>query len=238
VGLGFGDDARIGHLYPSGGLCDYEVQLMAPAGVQFVTTRMPFRASGLRDDLTLLDDLEMHSRLLADAEVELIAMNCTAATMLAGPESVNRRIRESTGIPSITTIEAVLAALAATRLQRIALLTPYVEEVVAAEVAFLTAQGFEVVARAGLPCATPVEQGTQSPGVWLELARGLQDSGADGLLISCAGIRLAPVLATVEQEFGRPVVASNQALLWYCLRTVGSPARPQGYGDLLAGAFG
>ena len=33
MSLGFGTTARIGQLYPSGGLCDYEPQLMAPAGV-------------------------------------------------------------------------------------------------------------------------------------------------------------------------------------------------------------
>ena len=238
MSLGFGVTARIGHLYPSGGLCDYEVQLMAPEGVQFVTTRMPFRRSGLADDLALLTDLEASSRLLADAQVDLVAMNCTAATMLAGPDSVNARIRAEVGIPSTTTIEAVLAALAAARVRRIALVTPYVEEVTAAEISFLEARGLEVVATASLPCRTPVEQGTRDPGVWRDLAGGLRDSDADGLLFSCAGIRLAPVLAAVEADFARPVIASNQALLWQCLRMCRVPDRPQGYGALLAGAYG
>jgi maleate isomerase len=238
MSLGFGAAARIGHLYPSGGLCDYELQLMAPEGVQLVTTRMPFRRSGLADDLALLADLEAHSRLLADAEVDLIAMNCTAATMLAGPDAVNSRIRAATGIPSTTTIEAVLNALAAARVRTVALLTPYVEEVTAAEIEFLTAQGIEVVATASLPCTTPVEQATHDPAVWRELAGELRATPADGLLLSCSGIRVAPVLAAIEAEFGRPVIASNQALLWQCLRMSGVPDRPSGYGALLAGAFG
>ncbi|MGY1805823.1 aspartate/glutamate racemase family protein [Blastococcus sp. SYSU D00669] len=238
MSLGFGARARIGHLYPSGGLVDYEVQLMAPEGVQLVTTRMPYRGSTLADDLALLDDLEEHSRLLADAEVGLIAMNCTAATMLAGAEAVNARIAASTGIPSTTTIEAVLAALAAVGARRIALLTPYLPEVTEAETAFLAERAIEVVAHATLPLATPVEQGGQDPATWLELARGLGGADADALLVSCAGIRLAPVLADMEAAFGRPVVASNQALLWQCLRLTDVPDRPAGFGTLLAGAFG
>ncbi|QKW13456.1 aspartate/glutamate racemase family protein [Verrucosispora sp. NA02020] len=237
MSLGFGTAARIGHLYPSGGLCDYELQLMAPDGVQLVTTRMPFRRSSLADDHALLADLEAHSRLLADAEVDLIAMNCTAATLLAGPESVNARIHASTGLPSTTTIEAVLDALERAGIGRIALLTPYVEEVTSAEVELLTARGLEVVSVASLPCATPVEQATHDPQVWRDLAAGLGGSTADGLLISCAGIRLAPVLAAIEEDFGRPVVASNQALLWHCLRICGVAERPPGYGALLAGEF-
>jgi hypothetical protein len=42
---GFGWKARIRHLYPSGGLCDYVPQLMAPTGFQYLTTRLSFRKS-------------------------------------------------------------------------------------------------------------------------------------------------------------------------------------------------
>jgi maleate isomerase len=238
MSIGFGTLARIGHLYPSGGLCDYEIQRMAPDGVQFVTTRMPFRRTGLADDLALFDDLEAHSRLLADAEVDLIAVNCTAATMLAGPDAVNSRVRAATGIAATTTIEAVLEALAAAGIRRVALLTPYEEEVTAAEAAFLRAQGLEVAGTATLPCRTPVEQAERDPEVWRRLARDPALRQADGLLISCAGIRVAPVLADIEREFGRPVIASNQALLWRCLRMTGVQDRPAGFGALLNGVFG
>jgi maleate isomerase len=234
---GFGWKARIGQLYPSGGLCDYEPQIMAPPGVQFVTTRLGFRHARLADDAALVDDIESHAALLADAKVELIALNCTAASMVVGPESINRRIRKATGIRSTTTIEAVMAALDAMDLRRFALLTPYVKEVVQAETAFFEANGCIVAAHAGIPCADPVAQGEIPPERWLELARTLRATACDGLLISCAGIQISPVLAAIEQDFGRPVVASNQALLWHCLRLLDLPDRPPGYGALLEGAF-
>jgi maleate isomerase len=237
MSLGFGGVARIGHLYPSGGLVDYEVQLMAPEGVQLVTTRMPYRGSALADDLALLEDLEEHSRLLGDAEVDLIAMNCTAATLLAGADTVNQRIGRATGIPSTTTIEAVTDALAAVGARRIALMTPYVDEVTEAEIAYFAAAGIEVAACVSDPCTTPVEQAGRDPGHWLALARRLRAAEADALLVSCAGIRLAPVLSAMEEDFGRPVIASNAALLLRCLQMTGVRARPAGFGSLLAGAF-
>jgi maleate isomerase len=234
---GFGWKARIGHLYPSGGLCDYELQLMAPAGVQYLTTRLSFRKSRMEDDRALVDGLEGHAQLLADARVDLIAFNCTAASLVVGPDEINRRIREATGIRSVTTIEAVLAALEAAHLRRFALMTPYLPEVVAAETAFFDAHGYSVVAHAGISCEDPITQGTIPPERWRELARTLRDTDCEGLLISCAGIQLAPVLQQIEQEFGRPVIASNQALVWHCLSLLGLPDRPAGYGALLGGAF-
>jgi maleate isomerase len=237
MALGFGWKARIGQLYPSAGLCDYEPQAMAPEGVQFLTTRLAFRRARLQDDASLANDVEAHARLLADARVNLIALNCTAASMVAGAESINRRIHAATGIRSTTTIEAVMSALSAARLRRFALMTPYVDEVVAAEISFFKAHQLSVTAHAGEPRDDPVEQGSIPAERWVELARSLRDTDCDGLLISCAGIQIAPVLGRIEEQFGRPVIASNQALVWHCLRLLDLPDRPKGFGALLAGDF-
>lgn len=237
MALGFGWKARIGQIYPSGGLCDYEPQSMAPEGVQFLTTRIGFRRAGLAEDAALAEGLEAPAGLLADARVGLIAFNCTAASLLAGPASINHRITAATGLPATTTIEAVLAAGAAAGLRRVALLTPYLPEVVQAETEFLRRHGIAVVASAGQPCADPVTQGLIPPARWRALAAGLGGTDCDGLLISCAGIQIAAVLGTIEEAFGRPVIASNQALVWHCLRLLGLPDRPAGFGRLLAGAF-
>jgi maleate isomerase len=237
MGFGFGSRARIGQLYPSGGLCDYELQAMAPAGVQFVTTRLAFRKAALKDVAELTRNVEAHARLLADAEVQLIAFNCTAASLIFGPDVINRRITAATGIASTTTIDAVLAALTVARVHRFALLTPYLTEVVAAEREFFEERGYRAVATAGLPCADPVTQGSVPPARWRELAHSLRDTDCDGLLISCAGIQIAEVLGAIEDDFGRPVIASNQALVWHCLRLLGLPDRPAGYGALLRGSF-
>ncbi len=237
MSLGFGTVAKIGQLYPSGGQCDYEPQLMAPDGVQFMTTRLPFTASRLEDDLNLVADLERSARLCADAKVDLILLNCTAASMLVGPDVINRRVEDATGVRSVTTIEAVMEALHAAGLKKLALMTPYLAEVVDAEIAFLQTEGFEVVASAGIPCTNPIDQGAIDPARWVEIARGLAASNADGLLISCAGIQIGSVLGRIEAEFGRPVIASNQAVVWKCLRMLGIEARPTGFGGLLAGDF-
>ncbi|MSQ70182.1 MAG: arylmalonate decarboxylase [Betaproteobacteria bacterium] len=234
---GFGWKARIGQLYPSGGLCEHEPQRMAPPGVEFLTTRLAFRHARLEDDAALVNGMEAHAQLLADAKVGLIAFNCTAASLVVGPQAINDRILAATGIRSTTTIEAVMAALDAAGLRRLALMTAYVPEVVAAETTFFAERGWTVAAHAGVPCTDPVTQGEIPPQRWLELARTLHGTGCDGLLISCAGIQLSPVLGQIEREFGKPVIASNQALLWHCLRLLGLPERSAGFGALLEGKF-
>lgn len=233
----FGWRARIGQLYPSGGLCDFEPQRMAPPGVQFVTTRMTFRGTRLEDNLRLTHAVEQHAQLLADAKVDLIAFNCTAASLAAGPESICRRITEATGIPATTTIQAVLAALAAVRARRLALVTAYLPEVTAAEIRFLEGHGLEVTGWQAEECEYPLQQASVPPDRWREIALGLKDTPADALLISCAGIEIASVLQRIEDDFGRPVIASNQALVWHCLRLLGISDSIPGFGGLLRREF-
>lgn len=234
MSLGFGTLARIGQLYPSGGLCDYEVQLMAPEGVQFVTTRVPFKKTDINQHHAFCAHLEQHASLLVDAGVDLIAVNCTAVTMLAGPERIRQRLFSATAKPTVTTIEAVLAALQQQKMQRIGLLTPYPCEVVEAEIEYLSRHGFEVVLHHGTACNSPIEQGSFSSQHWFEVARQFKSSAIDGLLISCAGIQIAHQLQAIEQYLQRPVVASNQALLWYCLKQLKLHLPTPGYGSLLA----
>lgn len=236
MSLGFGYQARIGHLYPSGGLCDFEVQLMAPAGVQFVTTRMPFSRTSLESDKAVVADVESHAALLATAGVTLIAMNCTAASMAVGAQVINQRIFDATGIRSVTTTDAILAALRAVGARRVALMTPYPHEVVEMEIAFLARHGIEVACEIADPCSTPIQQGSFPASHWADLAAELDTDQADAVLISCAGIQVSGVIEAIERA-GKPVITSNQALLWHCLRTLGLADRPTGFGSLLAGSF-
>lgn len=235
---GFGWRARIGQLYPAGGLADSEPQTMAPDGVLFVTTRLGFNRVGLEQSRGLVRDLEGPARLLADAQVQLILFNCTSASMAVGPAAIKTRITGVTGIPATTTIEGVMAALAATGARRLGLLTPYSEDVVEAETVFLRDRGYAVTQTGGRPCRTPVEQGSIPPETWLDWAAPFAGAPIDALLISCAGIRLAPVLAAIEQRVGVPVVTSNQAVVWNCLKLLGIGERPPGFGALLAGRYG
>lgn len=229
--------ARIGQLYPSGGLCDFEPQRMAPPGVQFVTTRIGFRGTRLEDNLALIDGVDEHAQLLADARVDLIAFNCTAASLVVGPEAICRRITQATAIPATTTIQAVLDALAATKARRLVLVTAYPPEVTTTEIRFLEERGFEVPAWRAEECEHPVQQASVPAERWRELAVELKETPADALLISCAGIEIASVLQKIEDGFGRPVIASNQALVWHCLRLLGIPDPVPGFGSLLRREF-
>ncbi len=57
--------------------------------------------------------------------------------------------------------------------------------------------------------------------------------GAEGLLISCGGLRTLGVAKPLEDRYGVPVVSSTQAAFWAAMRLVGESGHVAGRGRLL-----
>jgi len=55
-------------------------------------------------------------------------------------------------------------------------------------------------------------------GGWLELARENDTPEADGIFLSCTNTTQIEAVAAIEEALGKPVVNSNQAVLWGCLK--------------------
>ena len=51
--------------------------------------------------------------------------------------------------------------------------------------------------------------------------------------MSCGALRTLDVVDALERRLGKPVVCSNQAMVWDCLRLAGVEDRIPGYGALL-----
>jgi maleate isomerase len=55
---------------------------------------------------------------------------------------------------------------------------------------------------------------------------------AEALFLSCTNIHSLPVLELLEARLGKPVVSSNQAVLWYALQLAGESSTIEGLGRL------
>lgn len=224
-------------LVPSGNvIIEPQVNAMLPPGVALYATRLPLVGSSETELLAMAAEVEAAARLLAHARVGQIAFNCTAVSTFSREmeAEIRRRIEHASGLPALTTSEALVAALHALGARRIVLLSPYLQAVNDREVAFLDAAGFSVLAEAGLGIDTNTEMAALPPQTWIDLARRHRDEHAQAYLVSCTAVRSAEVVDELERELGRPVVTSNQALVWHCLRKAGLQDRVAGFGSLLS----
>ena len=72
-----------------------------------------------------------------------------------------------------------------------------------------------------------------TPEQWFDLTVANARPDADAYFISCTAVRSLEVIGALEAALGRPVVTSNQAFAWHCLREIGVDDRITGFGRLL-----
>lgn len=236
--IDYGTRARIGLMVPSGNaICEAELHAMLPPGVVALITRLELRGSSEAELSKMLDRLEEAAGLLADARPGLIGFHCTAVSTFA-PEragEIPARMTRATGLPAVTTADAILAALEALGAKRILLVTPYIPAVHEREIAFLAAHGCAVVGGDMMGINTNAEMAQIPPEAIAAQARGAARAapGADACFISCTAIRSAGVIEALETEIGMPVITSNQVMAWHVLRCLGLQDQPKGFGRLM-----
>lgn len=89
-------------------------------------------------------------------------------------------------------------------------------------------------AAAGMEARTRAYVDTiEGPAAALGAVRAADAPGAEAVLISGTGLPTVGVLERLEAELGKPVLSSNQATLWWALRTAGVGDVVPGHGRLL-----
>ncbi len=131
-------------------------------------------------------------------------------------------------------VQGVLDALNELGAKKIVVGTPYLDEVNTAEAEYLLKKGFEVLDIQGLNLSTGTEMGQVTPEFWKEFAVAIDQPEADAIFLSCGGIRSLEVAEAIEQITGKPVITSNQAQFWSCLRRAGITDELTGFGQIFS----
>mmetsp|Transcript_18482 Transcript_18482/g.43389 ORF Transcript_18482/g.43389 Transcript_18482/m.43389 type:complete len:162 (-) Transcript_18482:170-655(-) len=129
---------------------------------------------------------------------------------------------------------AVLTALKELGVTKVAVVTPYIDELNESLMKILEEHGLNVVSFGGMGLSTDKEITEVDPEYIKECVKLVDVPEADGFLICCGGFRVcAPgFLDEVEAVTGRPVAASIQATIWHMLRLGGVKDQIDGFGTL------
>jgi maleate isomerase len=214
--------ARIGLIIPSSNrLTEPQMHRYAPPGVQVHVTRLRMTGANHVPLAELMPRVVEATLGLADARCDVIVFHCTASSMeagLSGEERLLEAMRGATAREVATTATATLAAMRALDLQRVALFSPYVAATHAHEIAFLEEAGLHVAGGRCLGLSGSDDYINVTPAEWLKIVQTETPSDVDGVFLSCTNIRTPEVIEPLERQLSRPVVTSNQAVLWFALR--------------------
>lgn len=234
----YGWRLRLGMLLPSSNrVAEPELPAMLPEGVAVHTTRLKLVGGGRDELLAMTEKVEEAAELVAHAGADLIVFHCTAVSTFDAQMEVRlkERIMAATSKPAIATSEALVAALLTLNARRIVLISPYPQDVNEREVAFFAHHQITVLHEVGLDLqGGGAAYAEVEPGAWYRLAKAHRRPEADAYFLSCTTIRATPVIAALEADLGKPVITSNQAMVWHALRTGGVRDAVPGFGQLFA----
>lgn len=197
-----------------------EVWALMPPGWSMLAARLTSGAGTIAERLVdYTARINATAAEFANAPVTALAFACTGASYLAGAEeeeAVVARVSAARGVPLVTAARASTGALRAMGARRVALLSPYPEDLTRASGAYWRAQGFDIVATAGPALRTadfhPIY--AMEGDAVLESYRDLSRAGADAVLMLGTGMATLRALAAGRDEGLTPAISCNLALVW------------------------
>lgn len=217
---------RAGLIVPSSNrMVEQEMISYYPAGVVAHITRLrmtgPHRTSSLAE---LVPRVTEAAGALADAKCDIVTFHCTANSMsegTGGEELLLAAMSDGGAKQVSSTATATRRALAALQAKRIVLVTPYSQAQTDHEARFFPGIGIEVISATGHGLPSSDAYCAAKPSFWLEKGLAARHPNADLYFLSCANIAAFGVIEALEAALDRPVVSSNQLVVWDQLRQIG-----------------
>lgn len=147
----------------------------------------------------------------------LTVFGCTSAGSIGGPAYdgyITNELSRAAGSEVLGVFSAARHALARRNIQKVLVLTPYVEELNRTILKGLEADGIHVQKIVGLGIRQNFSLASPRPDDIVSFAlREMQGLEVDGIFLSCTNFRSFEAKEQIEAQAGVPVVTSNSAVV-------------------------
>ncbi len=181
------------------------------------------------------DELEyVAKKILPDEKIDTIAYGCTSGTIAIGEENVKKKILLAKPECYVTTpVTSAIKAFKTMNIKKIAVFTPYPESVNKTVFEYFTKKNIDVLSFTSLNLNLDSDIAKVDPKHLMDSLTKLDTAGADALFISCTALPVLKILEDLEKKIQKPVLSSNQTLIWDTVRSIGYKSSIKGYGKLL-----
>lgn len=235
----YGPDGRVGVAVPHGNpTVEPELRALIPASIGVYATRL------IHPSPRVEQRIDHYIRHMPDAirsfggmGLNAFGFGCTGSSYIAGLELEERltvAASEECGVPVISAAQAIRLALTALGANKVALVSPYPENLAEAGYRYWDSAGICIVSKLRVDPALSdthriYELGSDDA---LAALRKIDRSGADCLLASGTGMPTLRALRVLHDESALPVISSNLCLAWALTRAV-TPEQAPATPDLL-----
>jgi maleate isomerase len=161
--------------------------------------------------------------------MSVIAYACLATSLVKGrewDESIRAHIQSTTERPATTAAAATIGAIRAVGASRIGIATPYTQRIGALVGPFFESFGLQPLTVQNLNTADSRELWKTSPDTVFDLALSVDSADAEAICILATDLPTAGVIDVIAAAVKKPVVTTNQAILWQCLSLAGVTRSP------------
>ncbi|WP_171205839.1 Asp/Glu racemase [Ruegeria sp. HKCCA0235A] len=172
-------------------------------------------------------DISHDLRMISGVRPDVVLYGCTSATLTHGPSfdaELAQQIKSESGALSLTAAGSLIAAIKVLGATKVGFSSPYLGEINAQAMDFMAQNGIETVrcADVGRKLGN-YGQGELTPDDVYELACQADHPQAQAIILSCTDMRSVEAVDRIEATLGKPVVTSNQAMMFCLMRALNLP---------------
>ena len=172
-------------------------------------------------------DISHDLRMISGVRPDVVLYGCTSATLTHGPSfdaELAEDIKAGSGALSLTAAGSLVAAIQALGVTKVGFSSPYLGEINVQAMDFLAQNGIETVkcADVGRELGN-YGQGELTPDEVFDLACEADHPDAQAIVLSCTDMRSVEAVARIEAALDKPVVTSNQAMMFALMRALELP---------------
>ncbi len=235
--LPYGHRAKIGLVIPSNNtVIEPELWAARPLGVTIHGNRIQARGNTPEGIVEMEKSADRAVSELGHGRMSAIVYACLATSLVKGlswTREVADRIRQTTGIAATTAATATFEALIALGVSRVAVASPYPDRIQALLPAFIEQLGLQVCSTRNMGITNSLELWKVPGETVCDFAASVDHADAQALCIVATDLPTLSVIETLEARLRKPVVTTNQAILWKALQLSGIDEPRPGYGALL-----
>ena len=171
--------------------------------------------------------------ILPNEKIDCVVYGCTSGTIAAGYDSIEKKIKIAKPDAKVTTPStASIKALKKLNLNKIAIFTPYPKKLNDEVLDFFKQENFEITSNSYFDISSDIDIGKVDSDYLFDVLSKMDLKGADALFISCTALPALSIIDKLEKKIQKPVLSSNQALIWDTLEKIGKNTSINGFGKL------
>ena len=172
-------------------------------------------------------DISHDLRMISGVRPDVVLYGCTSATLTHGPSfdaELAQQIKSESGALSLTAAGSLIVAIKALGATKVGFSSPYLGEINVQAMDFMAQNGIETVrcADVGRKLGN-YGQGELTPNDVYELACQADHPQAQAIILSCTDMRSVEAIDRIEATLSKPVVTSNQAMMFCLMRALNLP---------------